>query len=235
MAVELVRDLHRLAVLDERALEALVQSLFGARARALGLQRRAGEPEADRLIRDAIIELAGIQGRDRSLRREAGKQVARWLRTGAGLDPELVHDVIPVAAAGGDAALFQQLVDALPLETNGARRTVIIIGLAHFESAALVDRALELARSTLISRSEGTLLLYLLVRAPRARDRAWRYIDQHRLELDGMSRIIPQIFADGCTAAALAIADRVLSPAARWGEDGGATLAAIRACQRLRW
>ncbi|HUH01558.1 MAG TPA: M1 family metallopeptidase [Kofleriaceae bacterium] len=235
MAAELVRDLHRLAVLDERELEAVVQGVFGARARALGVQRRAGEPEADRLIRDAIIELAGIQGRDQSLRRQAAKQVARWLRTGAGLDPDLVDDVIPVAAAGGDAALFQQLVDALPRETERARRTAITIGLAHFESPALIDRALELARSTRISRSEGTLLLYLLLRAPRARDRAWRYLDQHRLELDRLGRIIPQLFADGCTADALAIADRILTPGARRGEDGGAVLAAIRACQRLRW
>lgn len=234
MAAELVRDLHRLAVLDQSELEALVQRLFGARARALGVQRRAGEPEADRLVRDAIVELAGVEGRDPQLRRQAGVQVARWLRTGAGLDPELVDEVIPVAAAGGDAALFQQLVDALPLETDRARRTGIIIGLAYFERPALIDRALELARSTLIARSEATLLLYLLLRAPRARDRAWAFIDQHRIELDRMGRIIPQIFADGCTADALAIAERALTPMARWGEDGSAALATIRACQRLR-
>lgn len=232
---ELVRDLHRHAVLDATELAALIQRLVGARARGLGLERRAGEPAADRLARTDLLELVGIEGRDRSLRREAAKRLARWARTGAGLDDELASDIAAVGAAGGDAALFQELVDILPREENPNRRTTVAIALAYFEPPALIDRALELTRSTRLSRSEGVLLLYLLLRAPRSRDRAWAFVDRHRLELDGMGRLIPQMFAAGCSADALAITDRALTPVARWGDEGRDALAAIRACEKLRW
>jgi alanyl aminopeptidase len=166
-----------------------------------------------------------LDGEDRRLQAEAARMARAWLKDRSGADEDVVEPVLEVAAARGDAALFETMVK----EALAARvlndRTRIIDALGRFEDPALAARARALlddpryelrdtARmlSVQMSRAETRLAAW-----PILRDRAGSLVP--RMRDDEAKWMISSIGAS-CDPALHDEAERTLGPiAARI--DGG--------------
>ena len=84
------------------------QALFGARARALGWQARAGDGDDERLLRAALLPWVAELGEDAALRADARRLAEAWLADPAAaapaLDASLRGPALATAALDGDAA-----------------------------------------------------------------------------------------------------------------------------------
>ena len=152
-AAEGLSDLRPLIDADQAGRYAQAWSrLFGLQARALGWQPRAGEDSDTREWRISLLPLLADAGQDADLRLKARVLAERWLqaaRADAGAHPELLDPalrgaVLRSAALGGDAQLFDALLDLARRTTEPALRDELLGALLVFESPELTARGLGL-------------------------------------------------------------------------------------------
>ena len=128
----------------------LFRKLGSARARAMGWTPRPGDSLDVRELRRTLLPRVALGGDDRSLQTDATRLARSWLDDRRGPDEDVVELVLEVAAARGDAALF----DAMTRDAVEARarndRTRIIEAIGWFESPALAARARKLLRRSTV-------------------------------------------------------------------------------------
>lgn len=128
--------------------ERLIGKLYRARARELGWVPRPGDDDNVKQLRQSLLYLAAVKGRDPVLIKEAQALVTRWLAAPAGpqriavIAPELVGTALVVAARNGDQALFDQLHAEARKATDRTDRTRLLQALGQFIKPALVAQAL---------------------------------------------------------------------------------------------
>jgi alanyl aminopeptidase len=138
----------------------LVQGLFGARARALGWSPRPAESDEDKLLRERLVPLVAVQGKDQTLTAGAESLVRAWLDDRHSVPPDLVDAAIDVATPHGDQALFNRLLEeARKKTTDSSDRRRILNALGQFEDPTLVRAAfgVMLTGDFEISQSAGIL------------------------------------------------------------------------------
>lgn len=174
-AIQLAAALEDLVPADRQDEYAgLVRSLFGARARALGWNPRAGEPTGARVVRPYLLGLVAIEGRDPALAAEAERLARAWLRDPASLPADLAGSVLSVAAAArGGTELYEAYVARLGREKALELRSPILAALARFHDPALVSRTVELAASAEIPFNEMADLLSGGEADPRLADQVY--------------------------------------------------------------
>ncbi len=92
--------------------------------------------------------------------------------------------LVSIAAAHGDAALFDALRRAAATSTNPQEHYRYLYALPAFRDPALIDRALELARTPDIRSQDTSVYLSAFFGNDAARDPAWRFIKTHWTELE---------------------------------------------------
>jgi alanyl aminopeptidase len=125
----------------QTAQSARVEKLLGKRARALGWKEHPGDSPDERRLRPVVVPFVARDGRDIALRAEARKLADAWLKDTASVDPDLVSGVLRTAAATGDAALFDRLLEAARSLPTRREREEAIFGLGAFKDKALAARA----------------------------------------------------------------------------------------------
>src|SRR5262249_29065438 len=88
----------------------LVDRLFAAKAHRLGLAPKKGEPEEAQELRTLLVPLVAIDGQDAKLQADARKLADQWLADHASVASDEATDVLVIAAAHGDRALFDRLL-----------------------------------------------------------------------------------------------------------------------------
>ncbi|WP_239576873.1 M1 family metallopeptidase [Archangium primigenium] len=141
--------------------ERFLRETYGARARALGFTPRAGEDEDTRLLRPALLRLAGREGGEPALVAEARALAERWLSDRQALVPDLVDSTLALASAHGDAALHTKLMTALRAEKERGRRQQLIWALGFFRDPNLVKKNLALLLEPDVDPRELTILLMM--------------------------------------------------------------------------
>ena len=71
-----------------------VQKTFGSRANQLGWSPKPGEDSDTALQRDSIVPFVALQGDDATLRDEARRLAAEWLKTRTGIDANMLNPVL---------------------------------------------------------------------------------------------------------------------------------------------
>src|SRR6185503_234773 len=92
--------------------EALVQRLFGDRARALGWKPGPTDDADTRLLRSKMVALVADEGGDAALRSEAASLANAWLADPKSVDAEVAGSVLAAAARSGDTQLFERFLAA---------------------------------------------------------------------------------------------------------------------------
>jgi alanyl aminopeptidase len=136
-----------------------VQKTFGARANQLGWAAKAGEDSDTALQRATLVPFVATRGDDPSLRDEAIRLAAEWLKTRKGIDANMVNPVLTTAAQFGDRALFDTMTAELKKTTDRQQRGRILGAMSSFRDPAIARASLDLIIHSDIDVRESLSLL----------------------------------------------------------------------------
>jgi len=153
-----------------------VAEAFGPALDELGLVAREGERDERRLRRAALLSLVGEVAERPATLAGAAEQCQRYLARPTSVDPNLADPVVSLAAAGGDAALFDRLLEAAETAGTPQVRRRFQMALGAFREPALVTRALEVSLGDRVGTQDVAILLTRLLQNPAARERSWEFM-----------------------------------------------------------
>jgi len=156
-----------------------LQALLGKRARGLGWKERPTDSPDERRLRPVVLPLLAIEGRDGGLSAEARRRAEAWLRSAASVEEDLVAAVLSTAAASGDDALFEALVQASHRLPSRESRRQAIVALGAFRDTGLAARARELLLDKENDLRDWAPLLEAQLSTDETQDEAFAFVDSH--------------------------------------------------------
>jgi aminopeptidase N len=178
------------------AFRAWVKRRFGPALDGVGLPGAAGDSDDTQSRRAALLGIMGATG-DPAVTRRAKELAQQYLTNPSAIPPTLVRQVLQVAAADGDAALYDRYV--AKLAATGAQPEEynrFLNALTAFQQPALVKRTLEYALSDSVrSQDAPTLLAGALVSSQK--DLAWTFVRDRWpaiIEKLGVFQGLPAVF-----------------------------------------
>ncbi len=222
---------------ERQRFRAWVASLYSARARAMGWVPKPGEDDSVKESRSLFLQLAGGTGDDPQLAKEALTLVRAWLADRKSVDPEAFGSALPRAAAHGDVALFDALLEAAKKEQDRSERSRLLTSLAYFRNPDLLWRALGLVVSPDFDGRDSQVILGMALMSPESQALAWNFYQTHfdalsqRLRSDELGRLIGQT-GNRCNEIDLAQVETFLTPRVDKIEGGPRALA--RALESIR-
>ena len=145
-------------------------------ASRLGWDPGPDEHDDRRVARTAVLYTLGYAGRDPDTLREARRRVDRHLAGAATLDPNLFSTVVPLAAIGGDAALYERFVAQSRQSPNPGEQYQFRNALAFFADPALSARTLEYISSPELRSQDVPGFVAALLQNPLSRQPAWERV-----------------------------------------------------------
>jgi puromycin-sensitive aminopeptidase len=159
----------------ERSVRARVAATFAPALAALGFAPAQGESDDRRRLRAILFGLVGDVGESEGARARALELVSAYLTDRTSVEPELAAAATAIAAARGDAALYERYeaarkAAATPLE---ARR--LLMALGAFRAKELVQRTLALNLTREVGAQDVGLLLAAMLGNPSAAKPTWEF------------------------------------------------------------
>jgi aminopeptidase N/puromycin-sensitive aminopeptidase len=169
---------------NRASFRSFVRSLLQPAYQQTGFDRQTDDSEDRRSLRDVIVGVLGGIAEDADVVASARSAVAEALRGAKPLDPILAGTLVNIAAAHGDAALFDALARAAEHATSPEEHYRYLYALTSFKDPALIQRALELSLSPVLRSQDTALYVASLFGNDAARDPAWAFIKAHWTELE---------------------------------------------------
>ena len=119
-----------------------LRRVYGERALELGWNSRPEDSDGDKNLRRRQVNLVASAGEDEELVREAQALTLRWLGDPGSVDPDMAGQVVAVAAAHGDQALFDRMRAALHQAKDDGQFAVLVEGISGFRDPAIVKQRL---------------------------------------------------------------------------------------------
>jgi aminopeptidase N len=163
--------------------EAFVRALFAPAVRDLGLRSAPGDSAERRALRAVVVGAVGSIGDDPEVVAGARSALDGELAGTETLDPTLASTIVSVAAAHGDARLFDALTAAAASATEPEVHYRYLYALTMFRDSAIIDRALDRVLTSDIRSQDAWLYLTRFFANPVARDRAWAFTKEHWIAL----------------------------------------------------
>ena len=137
----------------------------------IGLTNGLGDPDEVNSRRGMLLQLLGS---DPDVQKRSKELAAAYMEKPASLSPTLVGPVLQVAAAGGDAALYDQYLARMAASSATPDEYYRYFNaLATFRDPALVTRTQQFALSTQVRSQDAPLLLAQLLGSPATQDGTW--------------------------------------------------------------
>ncbi|KAB2911263.1 MAG: M1 family metallopeptidase [Kofleriaceae bacterium] len=159
----------------------MIVKTFGARARKLGWQRRAGDGDDRHDMRRLL--LAVVADHDPKLREGAARLTTAFLRDPTSVPDDIADIALSVAAARGDRTLFDQVLGKATSATDLRLRRRLSRTLGAFRDPALAAAARELLLAPELDLRESLHVLLAQLLDRRNRYDAWRWTRDHLPEL----------------------------------------------------
>jgi aminopeptidase N len=158
---------------ERDAYAAWLRRTFRPALDAIGEEPRAGDSDDVLTRRGALWRLLGLTAGDTALQTRARTLAEGYLANPASLPPTFAASVLQVAAAGGDAALYDRYVAAAKAAMATPEQYYRVFNaLASFRLLALADRTLAFALSPEVRTQDAPSLLAQLLNSG-AQDQAW--------------------------------------------------------------
>jgi aminopeptidase N/puromycin-sensitive aminopeptidase len=148
-------------------------------------EKPSGEKEEARLARATILGALGLIAADPNVIAGARQIADRYLADPTSVDPEIGSRALSIAAAYGDAALFDRLLSLYQSTDNPALKNEYLFTLPQFRDPKLIDSAIHLALSGKIRTQNLPGFLATLLSNRFAAAQAWSAVKSHWSELTG--------------------------------------------------
>jgi aminopeptidase N len=155
--------------------KAFVRMLLEPAYQAVGFDRGANDSEDSRTRRNVILEALGLVADDADVVEKSRRAVSNALDGLAPLDPIVAGTLVSIAAAHGDAAMFDAYKTAASKAANPQEYYRYLYALTSFRDPALVQRALEYSLTSDVKSQDAALYLASLIGNPASRERAWAF------------------------------------------------------------
>ena len=156
-----------------------VSGLFTPLFLEIGFASASVDSDERRAVRATLIRTLGATAGAEQVIRSSRAALDRALSGGAPLDPTLAGSIVSVAAANGDAALFDALLSAAERSTSGDQKYRYLYALGEFRDPALVDRALAYSLTPKLRSQDTSTFLARLLGNEAARARTWAFIKRN--------------------------------------------------------
>ncbi|HUK33294.1 MAG TPA: M1 family metallopeptidase, partial [Vicinamibacterales bacterium] len=166
------------------AFQGFVRTLLSPLFQEIGFTSTAVDSDERRALRATLISTLGKTGDDSQLASSARVALDHALSGGRALDPTLARSIVDVAAARGDASLFDALLSASERAESPDERYRYLYALPEFRDPALIDRGLALSITPTLRRQDTAAFLSRFLYEEAARPRAWSFVKAHWAELE---------------------------------------------------
>ena len=143
----------------------------------------AAESDEARATRAAILTGLGIYGADPQVIAGARELTNKYLSNPASVNSTDAQSALVIAAAFGDAALFDRLTSMYESATDPALRATYLYALPDFRDPVLFARAIDYAFSGKVRSQELPGYISSLMFNPFARSQAWTAVKNHWADL----------------------------------------------------
>jgi len=168
----------RIADEPERVeLQAWVRKEFSPAYQALG-PASATESDDKKEMRSLLFGVLGA-AKDPAIIAEARQTADRYLADQTSVDPAIAGAALGIAAANGDAALYDKLLALSKSSTDAAVKTQSLFLTARFADPALVKRTLDSVAAGEVRNQDSWILLNILLQIPQTREQTWEYMQQN--------------------------------------------------------
>ncbi len=158
---------------ERDAYAAWLRRTFRPALDAIGEEPKAGDSDDVLTRRGALWQLLGLTAGDTALQTRARALADAYLTNPASLPPTFAAPVLQVAAAGGDAALYDRYVAAAKAAVGTPEQYYRVFNaLASFRAPDLADRTLQFALSSELRSQDAPALLAQLLNSG-AQDKTW--------------------------------------------------------------
>ncbi len=160
---------------DQQAYRSWVHNLLAPIAADVGWEKKPGENEEMEGLRGDLMRGLGGVAHDPATEALARKLSEQALDDPFSVDPELAANALPVAAATGDAAFYDKVLEHLKAAKTPEQKTLYQQTLVAFTDPALVTRTLNYATSEARSQ-DSDLIIGRVMRNPQAEKIAWDFV-----------------------------------------------------------
>ncbi len=177
-----LRGLGRLIDADaadaEATFQRTVRALVAPALDELG-EPRPGERDLTGKLRGLLVSTLGILGADAETQRRCRDLYEKSAADPASIDPELAAAATGVAAASGDRALYEQMLDGFRNGATPQQQLRNLYALGDFDDPDLVLRTCELAMSDAVKTQNGPFLISAAIANRRHGAVAWHFLHRH--------------------------------------------------------
>jgi len=191
---------------DRPAIEWWVRAYLRPLARDLGWTPRSGESDEDRVLRRMVLSTLVEAGNDLAISREARPLLDRDIAGRAKLDPTMRRTAIELAAASGDAKLYDTYLRMMRASKTPDDYNNWLYALGAFRDPALIRRTLELALSPEVKNQDaGGLIARTIASTPDSLEIGWTWLEQNWSRIQAK---IPERMRGGIMGTARGFCDR---------------------------
>jgi ERAP1-like protein len=155
---------------------------FSPVAQELGWEPRPGDTDEQKILRAGLLAVLGEAG-DSAAMTAARNIVEQYLRQPGSTDGTITGAAFSVAAANGDADLYQTLTTALGKTTSTDEYYNYLFALADFRRPELVERTLQLISNGRVRQQDYPAFFAAMLANPVSSRAAWSYLKSHWDEL----------------------------------------------------
>ncbi len=164
---------------DRPKLEAFMQRLLQPIMQRVGFAASPSDSDDRRELRAVVVGSLGRSGNDPTVVEQARSTLTAALNGGPPLDPTMATTITRVAAAHGDATLFDALAAAAERAKSPEDHYRYLNALSEFTEPGLMDRALKMSLSPEMRNQDTALYLAQFLGNPAVNARAWAFVKQN--------------------------------------------------------
>jgi alanyl aminopeptidase len=182
---------------------AYVRRTLGPAREKFGIEPRADDIEAVKLLRPGLITWLGDDGRDPEVRAYAKDLAKRYQNDPTSIEPTIAGAVLSVAASDGTPEQFKAYQQKFESAKVPAERSRYLSALGKFDDPKLQDAALEYALSDKVRPTEMFQAVAGLFDTEAGRDRGFAWMTKNYNRIAG--RMPPEMvvylpyFVTGCS------------------------------------
>lgn len=220
----------------------LMRSIYGPRLAAIGLDLRAdayaSAPIATRALRESLVPLVALEGRDSAVRAQLTRAAEATLEGDSkALDPSFRMTAFRVATQDRGAPFMQKLQAALVKSDDPLFRGQAASGIGAANTPELANKSVELALAPGVQTMETMQILFVLSEQRDARDALVSFVDRNFTRVmeafPGFARpMVIRFFHGYCSQEDVARVEALVTPKLK--ELGGGELELAQAKERIR-
>jgi alanyl aminopeptidase len=197
----------------------------------IGMEPKAGEPEAATLLRPRLLGWLGMRGRDVAVRSYCEGLAVAYLEDPSSVDSQLAGAALRVAAYFGDRALYDSYIARLEAAEDPNERRRLLGCIGTFQRPEVQQAALDYAVGGNVRLNEMWGVFGPMMQTPAGRDKVYNWVTTNYDEI--MSKMPPMMaqympfVASGCSAERLEAARAFFGDPARSSEGVEKTLAKV--------